>query len=176
MRYTQLWKASTVAAAAFAAMMFALSPASAGESLSLFVNRVELPLAQVGEVKDDGDELEVKDRQYEGESGAFLVKLNDVHFRADEIKVSSNLRVENGVTEHRGTIEIGSVFGRITLEYQGTASVNNSTVLSKGVFKVNKATDVFEGLRASASYKMTIVESGGTLGSPAAVTIAAPDI
>ena len=174
MRYTQLWKASTVAAAAFAAMLSALSLASAGESLSLSVIRVELPLVQVGEVKDDGGELEVKDRRYEGESGGFLVELNDVHFRADEIKVTSNLRVENGVAEHRGTIDIGSVFGQITLEYQGTASINSATVLSKGVFKVIKATEVFEGIRASVSYEMTIVESGGTLGSPAAVTIAAP--
>lgn len=174
MRYTQLWKASTVAAAAFAAVMFALSLASAGESLSLFVNRVELPLVQVGEAIDDGGELEVKDRRYEGESGGFLVKLNDVHFRADEIKVTSNLKVDKGVTEHRGIIDIRSLFGQITLEYKGTASINSSTVLSKGVFEVTKATDVFDGLQASVSYEMTIVESGGTLGSPAAVTIVAP--
>ena len=174
MRYTQLCKASTVAAAAFAAMIFALSLASAGEPLSLFVNRVELPLVQVGEFKNDGGELEVKDRQYEGESGGFLVKLNDVHFRADEIKVTSNLKVDKGVTEHRGIIDISSLFGQITLEYQGTASINTSTVLSKGVVKVTKATDVFDGLQASVSYEMTIIESGGTLGSPAAVTIVAP--
>ena len=174
MIYTQFWRASTAAAAAFAAIMFATSLASAGESLSLFVNRVELPLAQVGEVKDDGGELEVKDRRYEGTSGGFLVELNDIHFLADEIMVTSNLRVENGMAEHRGTIDIGSVFGQIILEYQGTASINGSTVRSKGVFKVTKATDVFDGLQASVSYEMTIIESGGTLGSPAAVTIVAP--
>lgn len=150
--------------------------AGGGGSFTIFVDSVELPLDRVGEVRDEDDRFEVRDRQYEGEFGAFQVTINGTGFFADEIKVTSDIKVQNGVGEHRGTIEIdidSIPNGRITLEYRGSVTISGSTVVSSGEFKVIEARDIFDGIRASGSYNMTIVESGSTLGSPATLTILA---
>ena len=189
MKYTRLWQVSAVVMVALAvvmvalaAMVFALGAASAGGPLTISVVNVVLPLDRVGEVRDEGDRLEVRDRRYEGEAGTFRVAIDDTGFLADEIKVTSDLKVQGGIGEHRGTIEIdidnSTRNGRITLEYRGTASVSGSTtsgftIVSRGDFKVTETRGIFNGMRAEGSYNMTIVESGSTLGSSATTTISA---
>ena len=181
MKYTQLWQVPAAVVMALAAMVFALGAASAGGSLTVSVVGIELPLDRVGEVRDEGDRLEIRDRQHEGEDGAFPVTINGTGFLADEIKVISDLKVRDGASEHRGTIDIDIdriPGGHITLEYKGTATISGSTtsgftIHSSGEFKVTKATDIFEGIRAEGSYNMTIIESGSTLGNLATVTISA---
>ncbi len=174
MRYTQVRKVFALAVITLAAMIFAQGVASAGELLTISVDSVDLPLDRVGEVKNKGDELEIKDRQYEGELGFFPTNINGTGFQADEIKVISDLKIRDSVGEHRGTIDIdidSIPGGHITLEYRGTATRKLSTISSSGQFKVIRATGIFDAIRASGSYIMTIVESGNTLGSPATVTI-----
>lgn len=185
MKYTKLWQVPAVVVMAVAAMVFALGAASAGGgSLTISVDGVELPLDDEGEVRDEGDRLEIRDRQHEGEFGTFPVTINGTGFLADEIKVISNLKVRDGASEHRGTIEIdidSIPGGRITLEYRGTATISGSTasgftIVSSGEFKVTKATDMFEGIRAEGGYDMTIMESGSSRGDLATVTVSASGI
>lgn len=183
MRYTRLWEVATVGVG-FVAMVFALGAASVGGPLIVSIESIELPLDRVGEVRDEGDRFEVRDRQHEGEFGAFTVTINGTGFLADEIKIISDIKVRDGIGEHRGTIDIDidSVpGGHITLEYRGTATISGSTasgftIVSSGEFKVTKATDMFEGIRAEGGYDMTIMESGSTLGDLATVTVSASGI
>lgn len=183
MKYTRLQRVVTVAIG-LVAMLLASGAASTGGSLAVSINSVELPLDRVGEVRDEGDRFEVKDRQYEGEVGAFPVTINGTDFLADEIKVISDLKVRDGIGEHRGTIDIDidSVpGGHITLEYKGTATISGSTtsgftIVSSGEFKVTKATDIFDGIRAEGSYDMTLMESGSSRGDLVTVTVSASGI
>ncbi|MBI4310690.1 MAG: DUF3211 family protein [Chloroflexi bacterium] len=164
--------ASVVVGVAFAAL--AAGGASAFQTLAVSVPDTQLPLDRVGQVRDQGGKLEIRDRQYEGEFGAFPVNINGTEYLADEIKVIFDLKLQNGTGEQRGTIDIDidrAPGGHITLEYKGTATMAGSSITSSGEFKVAGATDVFAGTRVSGSYEMTIAESGSTQGSPANVTI-----
>ena len=189
MRYTQRWKVTTVVVV-LATMMSALAAASlaaasTGGSLTVDIfpeDEVMLPLDRLGEVRDEGDRFEIRDRRYEGEEGAFPVTINNIGFSADEIKVTSDVRIRDGVGEHQGTIEIdidGTPRGRITLEYRGTVTSKSGsaedgfTIVSEGEFKVTEAKDIFDGIRAEGTYSMTIMESGSMRDDPATVTISA---
>lgn len=178
MRHMKILKVAVVGFLVIAATLVggSIALAGGGGSLTITLDGVELPLDRVGEVNNENDRFEIRDRQYEGEFGAFPVTINGTSFLADEIKVTSDIKVQGGVGEHRGTIEIdidSIPNGRITLEYSGSVTISDSTIVSSGEFKVIEARDIFDGIGASGSYHMTIVESGSTLGSPATLTISA---
>ncbi len=141
--------------------------------LDMDTGAVSMLLDRVGQVKTQGDKMEVKDRQYEA-NGSFPVTINGANLNATEIKVLSDLKLDAGTGDHQGTIDvdIDSVpGGHITLDYQGTATMTGDTIASAGTFETTETTGIFDGLVAEGTYVMTIVESGDTLGSGVIVTI-----
>ncbi|MBI4307361.1 MAG: hypothetical protein HY684_00950 [Chloroflexi bacterium] len=162
--------------AALALSLAVLRPASAATAL-LSVPETQLLIDMAGQAREKPGELEVRGRQYEAH-GAFLVNVNGGDLTANEIKVISDLRVRNGVGEHKGTIDVDIDTvpgGHLTLEYRGSATADSdgSHIVSSGEFKVIKATDSFGNLTAQGVYMMTITEMGIGEGSPALVTISA---
>lgn len=146
--------------------------------LNMTVASAPLFLDREGVVNANG----VADRQYQAPlietippaSANIPVTINGVANVATEVKVISNLRTKNGVSQHQGTIDVDIdtiPAGHVTLQYNGSATVVGSTITSKGTFKTSKVTGIFGGLVAEGNYDMTIVESGQTFGSPATVTI-----
>lgn len=149
--------------------------------LNLTLPASQLLFDRAGQVKEGNGALEIKDRQYEAPLetipptfGAFPVAINGVLNTATELKVISNLKAQNGVGKHSGTIDIDIdtvPAGHLTLSYSGSATVVGSTITSKGTFKTAKTTGIFAGLVANGTYNMTIVESGNTVGAPVTVTL-----
>lgn len=149
--------------------------------LSLSLINTTLLFDRIGAVKEGIGSLEIKDRQYEAPletipptMGAFPVMINGVANTATQVKVISNLKTQNGVGQHSGTIDIDIdtvPAGHVTLAYDGTATVVGSTITSKGTFKTAKTTGIFAGLVANGTYNMTILESGTMVGSPVTLNL-----
>lgn len=149
--------------------------------LNLVVPSRQIFLDRVGQVKANGAQLEIKDRQYEipletipPTVASIPITINGVANVADELKVISNLKVKDGTGQHNGTIDVDIDTlpgGHVTLDYQGTATVMGSTITSTGKFKTSKTTGIFSGLVAEGTYTMTIVESVSVAGAPATISI-----
>ncbi|MBI4289346.1 MAG: hypothetical protein HY671_13085 [Chloroflexi bacterium] len=141
--------------------------------LNMTISGAQLTTGVVGQVNEQGGQLEIKGRQYAA-AGFFPVTINDVSRIANEIKVVSNLKLTAGSGQHQGSLDIdiaAAPGGHVTLEYQGTATMTGSAIMSKGSFKTTKTTGTFAGLVADGSYDMSIVELASGQGAPAMITI-----
>jgi len=139
-------------------------------TLNMNIPASTLILDRVGTVKANGAQLEVADRQYEG-TGNFTIYINGQTMTATSLKVISNLKLNAGVGDHSGTVDVDIDLlpnaGHLALQYNGTANMTGSTIYSAGTVKSTKNTGIFAGIVVDGTYTMTIVEYGQTLGSSA---------